>query len=263
VLSIGAHASHDIAFFDIKQRQLEFSVNVGHSIDFAVVSTVSKVVVCGGAESGVIAVVSLTHGSVDQTSRAEEYRGMTDLTVSADSIFIATPASGVVIQSVTHGVVTGNLCDPAGPSVPRRLLVNSYNERQLIVGYRHGLIHVFDVIAETVIRSMSGHSGRINSLHLLPSGQLISAGDDQCGIIWSVDQESGDDFAGVSEMWTGSDQQGRESGEEVHGDASEPMVNYSATCYTVDSTRRLLYAGLRCGTVQIWNLETGDIQAQC
>jgi len=254
LLSIGTRASRDIALWDVKRGQLEFSLNVGHSVDFAVVSTASKTVVCGAADSGVVMAISLTSGAVDHMSTLEDYLGMTDLTISVDSVFIATPASGVVVLSMTQRVVTGSLRDPHGPSVPTKLLVNSQNDRHLIVGYKHGLVHIFDVDMETVVCSMCGHTARINSLHLLPSGQLISAGDDQYGIIWNhqlyMDQES--DFAEESELRDPET-------DEVNCSASESEVNYSANCYVVDSTQHLLYAGLSCcGLVLTWNIETGQ-----
>ena len=257
LLSIGTRASRDVAFWDVECACLEFSVDVGHSVDFAVISSSSNTVVCGSSDSGVVVTISLTCGSVDHTSKAEDYRGMTDMTVSVDDIFIATPASGVMILSITQDVVTGCLRDPDGPSVPTKLLVSSHSDRQLIVGYKHGLVQIFDVDTETVVCSMSGHSASINSLHLLSSGQLISAADDHSAIIWnnqlSRDQESGDEFA-MSRMY---ELQGLETGVEVRCGCSESEVNYDAICYTVDSTQQLLYAGFSCGVVKIWNIDTG------
>ena len=262
LLSIGTRASRDLALWDFEASQLQFSVNIDQSIDFTVVSAARKAVVCGGADTGVILAISLTSGSLQQTSRAEEYRGMMDLTVSADSIFVATTASGVVIISMTRNVVIGNLHDPAGRLVPTKLLVNSHNDGQLIVGYKHGVIHMFDVDTATVICCLPGHSGQINSLHQLPSGQLVSASSDQCGIIWNrdlcMDKESVDELAGVSEMWTKCKLRGPETGEVVCSDGWETEVNYRVCCYTVDSTQHLLYAGFSCGVIQVFSLDTGQ-----
>ena len=256
VLSVG---SRDIAFWDVTSGQLEFSVNLSQSVDLAALSTASTVVICAGVHSGLIVAVSLTSGTVEHMPVAEEYRGMTDLAVSADRIFVATAASGVAVLSMAQYVVVGNLRDPhGGHSVPTKLLVSGQNDGQLVVGYRHGLVQIFDVDTLTVISSMSGHSGPVNSLHLLPSGQLISAADDQCAIIWNhqpcVDHESRNDVVGVSEMWTRSGLQGPQTGEELSCDVSKSEVR----CYTVDSTRCLLYAGFSCGVVHVWNLYTGQ-----
>jgi len=86
-------------------------------MDFIVISTVHKAVVCADADSGVITTISLTGGSVEHTCLAAEYCGMTDLVASEDSVFVATPASGVVVMSVSGSEVSGHLCDPDGPSV--------------------------------------------------------------------------------------------------------------------------------------------------
>ena len=256
LLSIGRRASHDIAFWDVERGHLEFSIDVGHSVDFAMISTPSNMVVCASADSGVIVAISLTTGSVDHTSEAKGYCGMTDMVVSVDSIFIATLASGVVVLSLTEGVVTGSLQDPDGLSVPTKLLVSSRSDRELIVGYKHGLVHVFNVDRETVIRSMSGHSARVTSLHLLPNGQLISAAHDQSAVIWNsqltTDQQSGDEFAGMSRMC-----EALETSDEVVCSSGESEESYDAVCYTVDSTQHLLYAGFSCGVVKVWNIDTG------
>lgn len=257
LLSIGTRASHDIALWDIQRSHLEFSVDVGHSVDFAVISVPSNMVVCGSADSGVVVTISLTSGSVDRTSKAKGYCGMADMAISVNSIFIATPASGVVVLSLTQDVVTGSLQDPDGPSVPTKLLVSSRNDGQLIVGYKHGLVHIFNVDTETVICSMSGHSARVTSLHLLPSGQLISAADDQSAIIWNSqlpgDQQPGNEFAGMSRMC-----EGPETGDEVLCSSWESEECYDAICYTVNSTQHLLYAGFICGVVKVWNIDTGQ-----
>ena len=262
ILTVGTRASCDVAFWDVKRNQVEFSLNVGHSVDFALVSTAHKAVVCGGIDSGAVLAISLTGGSVEHASRAEEYRGMTDMTVAVDNIFIATPASGVAVISVSDGVATGKLCDPDGPSVPTKLLVNSCSDAQLIVGYEHGLIHIFDVDTETVICSLSGHSGRVNSLRLLPSGQLVSAADDLRGIIWNhepyLDQRSPGSVAAEHGMWTRSEPRGQEMEKVDCGDVLECSLDYRASCFTVDGTQRLIYAGFVSGLVQIWDLETGQ-----
>jgi len=182
LLSIG---TCDIAYWDLQHGQLKFSVEIGHSIDFAILSPTDSLVVCGSADSGVVVVISLTHGSIVHKARAEEYYGMTDLLVSGDHIFIATPSAGVLVRSLTQNVFIGNLHKPGGASLPTRLLANSHNERQIFVGYQCGTVCVFDTDPQTVVYSMSGHSGRINSLHLLPSGQLISAGDDHRAVVWN------------------------------------------------------------------------------
>jgi len=261
LLSIGSYASRDLAFWDVEHSRLQFSLRIDHSVDFAVVSSSHRAVICGGADAGVILAVSLTSGSLQQTFVAEEYSGMMDLTIAADQIFIATTASGVVVISITQNVVTGHLHDPEGPSMPTKLLVSSRNDSQLIVGYKHGLIHIFDVDTEAVMFSLPGHSGQINSLNLLPTGQLISAGDDQRGIIWSHElcrsHESGNEPSGVAEMWTKSKLKVSETSEVVFGDVSESEVNYQANCYTVDSAQQLLYAGFNCGIIQVFSLETG------
>ena len=80
-----------------------------------------------------------------------------------------------VIQTAIHDVtgqlrdpdddVTGQLNDPDGPSVPTKLLVNG--RRQLIVGYRRGLVLVFDTDTQTVVCSLAGHQARVNTLLLL------------------------------------------------------------------------------------------------
>jgi len=257
ILSVG---SRDIALWDVTRGQLEFSVNLDQSVDLAVLSTASTVVICAGIQSGFIVAVSLTSGTIEHVPAAEEYRGMTDLAVSADRIFVATAASGVPVLSMAQYVVAGNLCDPHGGhhSVPTKLLVSGQNDGQLVVGYRHGLVQIFDVDTLTVISSMFGHSGTVNSLHLLPSGQLISAADDQCAIIWNrqrcVEHESRNDVVGVSEIWTRSGLEGPQTGEELSCDVSKSEVR----CYTVDSTRCLLYAGFSCGVVLVWNFYTGQ-----
>jgi len=262
LLTIGSPASRDLALWDVEHSRLKFSLRIDHSVNFAIVSSTHKAVFCGGADTGVILTVSLTSGSLQQTFVAEEYSGMMDLTIAVDLIFVATPASGVVVISVTQNVVTGHLRDPKSSLVPTKLLVSSRNDTQLIVGYKHGHIHIFDVNTEAVIRSLSGHSGQINSLHLLPSGQLISSGDDQRGIIWNHElcgsQESGNDPPGMSEMWTKSKLKVSETSEVFFGDPSESLVNYRANCYTVDSTQHLLYAGFSCGIIQVFSLETGE-----
>ena len=218
-----------------------------------------KAVVCGGADAGVIAEISLIDGSTQQTFTAEEYRGMADLTVSADRIFVATLTAGVVVISASQGVVASNLRDPEGPSVPTKLLLNGRSAgQQLIVGYRHGLIRIIDVDAGTVVCSLPGHTGRINSLRQLPSGQLISAGEDQQGIIWNHEDY---EHAGVSsEMrWTKSRRRGGETSEAVLGDDdAQAALNCRANCYTLDSAQRLLYAGFSAGLILAFSLETGQ-----
>lgn len=247
LLSVG---THDLALWDVKQVQLVFSLNVGHFVDFAVVSTVRKLVICGGADSGVITAVSLTGGSIEHTLSSEEYRGMLDVAVSVESVFTATPAGDVLIQSITDGVITGNLRDPDGPSVPTRLLVSGRREEELVVGYRHGLVLVFDVDRQTVICSLPGHSGQINSLHLLPNGHLISAAEDHRAIIWNYkDQlESADDVTGMSGMWAQPEPRGWDTTE----------VKCDVSCYTMDSAQRLIYASLNSGDVHVWDVETSQ-----
>ena len=208
-------------------------------MDFIVISTVHKAVVCADADSGVITTISLTGGSVEHTCLAAEYCGMTDLVASEDSVFVATPASGVVVMSVSGSEVSGHLCDPDGPSVPTSMLVNSRRDGQLIVGYRHGLVVIFDVDTETVVCSLRGHSARINTLHLLSTGQLISAADDQRGIIWN-DQQPADDVAMETGMW------------------AQWQVRDDVSCYTLDNCRRLVYAGFSSGDVHVYDVDTGQ-----
>jgi len=243
VLSVGSRASRDLAVWDVQQARLQFSLDVGHSLDFTVISTVHKAVICGDADSGAITAVSLTGGSVEHTSVAAEYRGMTDMAVCDDSVFVATPSSDVMILSVSRGDVTGHLRDPGRPSVPTKLLASGRRAGQLVVGYQHGLVVIFDVVTQTVIRSLPGHSARINSLHLLATGQLISAADDRRAIIWN-DQDP-DDVAMETGMWAES---------AVRGDSG---VKFDACCYTLDGSQRLVYAGVSGGDVQVWDAETG------
>jgi len=260
LLSIGTRASRDLALWNIKQSQLQFSLSVSHPVDFAVISTALRAVLCGGADAGVITVISLIDGSIQHTFTADEYRGMADLAVSADRIFVATPAAEVRVISASQGVVVCNLHDPGGPSVPTKLLLRSLGvEQQLVVGYRHGLINVFDVDAGTLVCSLPGHSGRINSLHELPSRQLISASENQQAIIWNYPQEHESGVTSSEMWWTKSRRRCVEGSESVlGGDDFDASVNRHANCYTLDSSQCLLYAGFSAGFILVFSLETGQ-----
>ena len=165
LLSIG---SRDLAVWSLRRTagdcQLKFSRHVGHSLDFAAISTGRKALVCGSADCGAVTTVSLTAGGVDHVARGPEYRGMTDLVVSESEdgrVFVATPTSGVVVLCVGGNEVKGQdevkgcLCDPSDPSlVPTRLLLSG--ESQLVVGYSHGLILVFGLATRSVVCSLQG-----------------------------------------------------------------------------------------------------------
>jgi len=227
---------------------------LAHSVDFVEVSAVRKVVICAGADSGAITAVSLTDGSVFYTTEALEYRTMTDVAMSPDNVYIATPAHGVVVISLSQAVVTGHLYDRAnGHSVPTKLLVNSGQAGQLIVGYKDGLLLVFDVDTRTVVRSMSGHSAQINTLHLLTSGhrltsgQLISAADDQRAMIWNLEERK---LLDEEEMWTTSEPRSCR--------VFDDMSNYAVNCYTLDSKQSVLYAGSCNGQVKLFSVDTGE-----
>ena len=238
LLSVGTCTSRDLAVWDVRNARLKFSLDVGHSQDFTAISKVHKAVICGSADSGIITTVSLTRGSVDHVSESHVYRGMTDLAVSEESVFVATPTNGVVMLSLICSEAAGRLCDPDGPSVPTKLLVN---DTQLIVGYRHGLVLVYDLVTQTVVHSLPGHSARVNTLHLLATGQLISAADDHRAIIWNRR-----DVAVETVTWA----------EQVRG--GDDVTACDVSCMTVDSSQRLVYAGSSSGDVHVWDVETGQ-----
>jgi hypothetical protein len=176
ILSVGTKSSHDIALWDLDNSALDYRVDLGCAVDIFRLAVEQKMAIGVDAESGALVVVNLARGSVEQTLRADEYRGATDAVVYGHNVFVAARTGVIVIVSIAQNAIVGHF-QGGGQSVPSKLTIGSVNETALLfVGHDDGDIRMFDIAAESLVGRLSdGHKRRINSLDVLPGGRLVSS----------------------------------------------------------------------------------------
>ena len=269
LLTVGATKSKDLALWNLDSQQLEFCVDLGYVISHVRVHEDNLMAVCGSADSGAILIVDLENGELCQVVEDPAYIGMTEmyLTQKGRHVIIATCKNGIAIHSLDKGSIVKSVSRVSSDNSRRHIPVTftlDAKELLLIVGCESGLVAVYNVATMQVIARLDGHTAKVNTLHCLSEGRLLTAGEDGCARLWNIDEAVNSvlDSEDV-EQWDGI-KQFDEGGSDNSGGETEPDATVfpsncdNISCIALRHSGQQVITASYTGPIKVWDVKTGE-----
>ena len=269
LLTVGATKSKDLALWNLDSQQLEFCVDLGYVISHVRVHEENLMAVCGSADSGAILIVDLENGELCQVVEDPAYVGMTEmhLTQKARHVIIATCRNGIAIHSLDKGSIVKSVSRVSGDNSHSHIPVTftlDAKELLLIVGCESGLVAVYNVATMRIIARLDGHTAKVNTLHCLTEGRLLSAGEDGCARLWNIDETVNSllDSEDV-ERWDGIKQFDDGATDNSYGGDTEPDATVfpsnsdNISCMLLRHSGQQVVTASYTGPIKVWDVTTG------
>ena len=275
ILSVGGAKAKDLALWNLDSEQLEFSVDLGQVISHVRVHEEEHIAVCASAESGAILLVDLDKGELTQVVNDSMYVGITDiyLTQKGKHVIIATSKHGIVIHSLEKGAsvkaISSISDDNSGCVVPVTFTLDA-KERILIVGCETGLVAIYLIATSQLITRLEGHTARVNTLHCMGDGRLLTAGEDSEARLWNIDEIQKSFMQNIDirdiQSWDGVKQFDeattvtgtKEETEEV----SFPTHMENISCMILRNSGKQVITSSYTGPLKVWDVKTGEVIGQ-
>ena len=273
LLTLGAAKSKDLTLWNLDSQQLEFCIDLGHAISHVRVQEEQQIALCGSAETGAILLVDLNQGELSQVVEDVMFIGMTDiyLTQRGKHVVIATRQHGIVIHSVDKGValkVISSVSDNnSGCHIPVKFTLDA-KEQILVVGCESGLIAIYLIATTQLITRLEGHRARVNTLHCLAEGRLLTAAEDSDARLWNVDEVLKSFLQKVDvndiDSWNGVkqfDEATRDDSVDAKADTAArvfPSHTEDISCMLLRNSGRQVVTGSHTGPVKVWDVKTGE-----
>ena len=282
LVTIGAKMSKDLGFWDLKSERLTFSIDLKCFADHVELLPEDGLIVLGSSDSGAVLVLDLEEGELVQRFEKEEYEGMSSLLITSQGrhALISTRWHGVIVLDLDTGdhcksfgeeIHKENKADgkvsPKAP-VPTKVVMD-YKEHFVFVGCHNGTICIYCIATGACVKTLEGHSSRINSLCFDNDQRLHSASDDKHVKVWFVQQILDEYLHRFSSdeigEWDGIQQFESERQAVFEAEAEPAAVytypseheNISTVVLTADS-REVITSSLS-GPVKLWSMSDGEL----